>query len=202
MLAALGGNSPFLADLAVREAASLRRCSPRAPTRSPPVRSPRSPRCRSPRGARWWRRPCATPSGWSRWSPQSPTLAASGSWSASPRRCPTWPRQRCGAPSCTCCAPRTTRRSSLPDPADPERGGGLTVLGMGKLGARELNYSSDIDLVLLCDPSADIYTPRSAGDALGAFRHGWHAAWSPLWNPATPTATSSAPICACGRTHP
>ncbi len=33
-------------------------------------------------------------------------------------------------------------------------GGGLVVLAMGKLGARELNYSSDIDLVLLHDPQA------------------------------------------------
>jgi len=39
----------------------------------------------------------------------------------------------------------------LPDPADPERGSGLIVLGMGKLGARELNYSSDIDLIVLYD---------------------------------------------------
>ena len=30
----------------------------------------------------------------------------------------------------------------------------FTVLGMGKLGARELNYSSDVDLVLLYDPAA------------------------------------------------
>src|SRR5262249_47459699 len=35
------------------------------------------------------------------------------------------------------------------DPADPARGSGLIVLGMGKLGARELNYSSDIDLIVL-----------------------------------------------------
>lgn len=31
--------------------------------------------------------------------------------------------------------------------------GGLTVLAMGKLGARELNYSSDIDLIFLADES-------------------------------------------------
>ena len=37
----------------------------------------------------------------------------------------------------------------LPDPANPSAGGGFTVLGMGKLGARELNYSSDVDLILL-----------------------------------------------------
>jgi glutamate-ammonia-ligase adenylyltransferase len=37
------------------------------------------------------------------------------------------------------------------DAAAPERSCGLFVLGLGKLGARELNYSSDIDLVLLYD---------------------------------------------------
>ena len=40
---------------------------------------------------------------------------------------------------------------TLADPGDPERDSGLVVLGMGKLGARELNYSSDIDLVILYD---------------------------------------------------
>ncbi len=42
----------------------------------------------------------------------------------------------------------------LADPAQPERGSGFVVLGMGKLGAGELNYSSDIDLILLYDPQA------------------------------------------------
>ncbi len=46
---------------------------------------------------------------------------------------------------------------ALPDPAEPEIGCGFVVLAMGKLGARELNYSSDIDLVLLHDPEAGIY---------------------------------------------
>ena len=40
---------------------------------------------------------------------------------------------------------------ALADPADPLRGSGLIVLGMGKLGAHELNYSSDIDLIVLYD---------------------------------------------------
>ena len=40
---------------------------------------------------------------------------------------------------------------TLPDADDPEKGSGLVVLGMGKLGARELNYSSDIDLIVLYD---------------------------------------------------
>ena len=34
----------------------------------------------------------------------------------------------------------------------PEEACGLTVLAMGKHGARELNYSSDIDLIVLFDP--------------------------------------------------
>ncbi len=41
---------------------------------------------------------------------------------------------------------------TLDDPDDPERGSGYVVLGMGKLGACELNYSSDIDLVVLFEP--------------------------------------------------
>ncbi|GJD48772.1 Bifunctional glutamine synthetase [Methylobacterium crusticola] len=40
------------------------------------------------------------------------------------------------------------------DPARPQDGSGLFVLGMGKLGANELNYSSDIDLIVLFDPDA------------------------------------------------
>ena len=53
---------------------------------------------------------------------------------------------------------------ALPDPAQPDRGCGLVVLGMGKLGARELNYSSDIDLILLYAPEAQ----PGRGDTLGA----------------------------------
>ncbi|MCX8252350.1 MAG: bifunctional [glutamine synthetase] adenylyltransferase/[glutamine synthetase]-adenylyl-L-tyrosine phosphorylase [Beijerinckiaceae bacterium] len=40
------------------------------------------------------------------------------------------------------------------DAADPTRGCGLTVLALGKLGGRELNYSSDVDIVCLFDPEA------------------------------------------------
>ena len=35
---------------------------------------------------------------------------------------------------------------------DPERDSGYVVLALGKLGARELNYSSDVDLIVLFDP--------------------------------------------------
>ncbi len=39
----------------------------------------------------------------------------------------------------------------LPYPEDPNLGSGLIILAMGKLGANELNYSSDIDLIILYD---------------------------------------------------
>ena len=39
----------------------------------------------------------------------------------------------------------------LPDPEHPSVGSGLIILAMGKFGARELNYSSDIDLIVLYD---------------------------------------------------
>jgi glutamate-ammonia-ligase adenylyltransferase len=45
---------------------------------------------------------------------------------------------------------------TLPDPARPCEGTGLVVLGMGKLGGRELNYSSDIDVVVFFDPDTGI----------------------------------------------
>lgn len=49
---------------------------------------------------------------------------------------------------------------SLPFPDEPERDSGLIVLGLGKLGARELNYSSDIDLILLFEREKVRYTGR------------------------------------------
>ncbi|MBT7569256.1 MAG: bifunctional [glutamine synthetase] adenylyltransferase/[glutamine synthetase]-adenylyl-L-tyrosine phosphorylase [Rhodospirillaceae bacterium] len=42
----------------------------------------------------------------------------------------------------------------LPEPENAAASSGLIVLGLGKLGARELNYSSDIDLIILFDPGA------------------------------------------------
>ncbi len=54
-------------------------------------------------------------------------------------------------------AAHNARDLRLPDPADPATGSGFIVLGMGKLGARELNYSSDIDLILLHDRDAGVY---------------------------------------------
>ncbi len=48
---------------------------------------------------------------------------------------------------------REVARGKLPGQTldDVEQGGGLAVLAMGKMGAGELNYSSDIDLICLFD---------------------------------------------------
>jgi glutamate-ammonia-ligase adenylyltransferase len=41
----------------------------------------------------------------------------------------------------------------------PEEDSGLVVLAMGKMGAGELNYSSDIDLIVFFDPAAPTLAP-------------------------------------------
>src|SRR5438270_11159748 len=45
-------------------------------------------------------------------------------------------------------------RLSPPNPERPEENSGLFVLAMGKMGAGELNYSSDIDLIVFFDAAA------------------------------------------------
>jgi [glutamine synthetase] adenylyltransferase / [glutamine synthetase]-adenylyl-L-tyrosine phosphorylase len=52
----------------------------------------------------------------------------------------------------------------LKEPGEPEKGSGWFAIAMGKLGARELNYSSDIDLIVLFDPDAKgvVWSDRSA----------------------------------------
>jgi [glutamine synthetase] adenylyltransferase / [glutamine synthetase]-adenylyl-L-tyrosine phosphorylase len=53
-------------------------------------------------------------------------------------------------------------------PTEPSRDCGLIVLGMGKLGGRELNYSSDIDIVVFYDPEADVLSdPLDASETYG-----------------------------------
>lgn len=49
---------------------------------------------------------------------------------------------------------------SVPDIQNPEKDCGFFILAMGKLGARELNYSSDIDLIFLFDADKTQYTGR------------------------------------------
>jgi len=46
-----------------------------------------------------------------------------------------------------------------PNPDRPEEGSGLIVLAMGKMGAGELNFSSDIDLIVFYDAEASSLAP-------------------------------------------
>ncbi|NLS02885.1 bifunctional [glutamine synthetase] adenylyltransferase/[glutamine synthetase]-adenylyl-L-tyrosine phosphorylase [Rhizobium sp. P32RR-XVIII] len=55
----------------------------------------------------------------------------------------------------------------LKNTESPSEGSGLVVLGMGKLGASELNYSSDIDLVVFFDEHAGIVSQPD--DAIDIF---------------------------------
>jgi [glutamine synthetase] adenylyltransferase / [glutamine synthetase]-adenylyl-L-tyrosine phosphorylase len=54
------------------------------------------------------------------------------------------------------------RRGKLmpPDRRDPEMASGYIVLAMGKMGAYELNFSSDIDLMVFFDPGAASLPPN------------------------------------------
>ncbi|HTC10192.1 MAG TPA: bifunctional [glutamine synthetase] adenylyltransferase/[glutamine synthetase]-adenylyl-L-tyrosine phosphorylase [Acetobacteraceae bacterium] len=170
MLGALGGNSPFLADLAIREAASVRTLVAEGPDvvaarafaaiAALPVAARRDRVAATLRQAkRVIALVTAIADIGELWPLERVTGTLSELAEAALRR----------AVAHLLRAAHDTGELRLPDPAEPERGGGLVVLGMGKLGARELNYSSDIDLILLNDPSADIYTARSAGDAMGGF---------------------------------
>ena len=170
LLDALGGNSPFLADLAVREAASLRALVASGPDAVVAAAMAElaaiAPTARRDRIAAAMRRA-------KRIVALATAIADIGG---------IWPLERVTAALSDLAeatlslamahllrAAHDAGELRLPDPTDPARGCGFTVLGMGKLGARELNYSSDVDLVLLYDPAAAIYTEASDGHAMGMF---------------------------------
>ena len=51
------------------------------------------------------------------------------------------------------------RENVAAEPGPPEDGSGLIVLAMGKMGAGELNFSSDIDLIVFFDAAAATLAP-------------------------------------------
>ena len=170
MLRALGGNSPYLADLAVREAASLRALVETGPDAVADLAlkelaaiAPATSRVKIAAAMRRAKRVVALTTAVADiggiWSLERVTATLSDLAEATLSL----------AMAHLLRAANDAGELRLPDPKDPTRGCGFTVLGMGKLGARELNYSSDVDLVLLYDPSAPIYTERSEGHAVGGF---------------------------------
>jgi [glutamine synthetase] adenylyltransferase / [glutamine synthetase]-adenylyl-L-tyrosine phosphorylase len=56
-------------------------------------------------------------------------------------------------------------RAQLPAGADPGR---LAVIAMGKCGARELNYSSDVDVIFVAGPDQDAGSLRAASQLASA----------------------------------
>ncbi|HZF75561.1 MAG TPA: bifunctional [glutamine synthetase] adenylyltransferase/[glutamine synthetase]-adenylyl-L-tyrosine phosphorylase [Acetobacteraceae bacterium] len=168
LLGALGGHSPYLSDLAVRESATVLRIAERGPDDA--LALALDPLGRADPGA--------TRGGVASLLRQAKRQAAliaavadlSGAWSLD---------QVTGALSdladaCVDFAAAHLLREAAArgdlrltgtrtDPRSTGRGSGLVILGMGKLGGRELNYSSDIDLMVLYDPEAATYDTDRAG---------------------------------------
>ena len=63
------------------------------------------------------------------------------------------------------CQAANVGRVPLINPSTPDIGSGYVVLALGKLGAQELNYSSDVDLIILYDPER---LPHDNPDMIGA----------------------------------
>jgi len=164
LLRALGGNAPYLADLAQREAEALRLLVREGPDAvvAPALAAiaavpPEAPRPRVAAVLRQAKRRIAL----------AAAVADIGG---------IWRLERVTAAlsdlaevALTLAAAHLLRAGHdageivLPHPEDPARASGLVVLGMGKLGARELNYSSDIDLILLHDPDAGLLPADLSG---------------------------------------
>jgi glutamate-ammonia-ligase adenylyltransferase len=170
MLRSLGGNSPYLSDLALREAGALSRFAAEGPDTTVAAAmtalaqvKPAARRERVAAALRQAKRQvaliCALADIAGQWQLEQVTGALSALAEAT-------------LGLAVAHLLRTAHDAGelvLPDPDNPASGGGFTVLGMGKLGARELNYSSDIDLILLFDPAAPIYTERTADHAMVGF---------------------------------
>ena len=168
LLAALGGNSPYLSDLAVRESATLLRIAERGPDAAFAL-------ALDPLGRADPEAPTAAIAALLRQAKRQGALIAAvadinGAWaldrvtgalselaeSAIDYACAHLIR---GAQA----RGELRRTAGTRDPRAAGRGSGLVVLGMGKLGGRELNYSSDVDLMVLYDPDAAAYHADRAG---------------------------------------
>ena len=169
LLAALGGHSTYLADLAVRDSATLLRVAERGPDAA--LALAMDPLGRADPGAT---RPQVA-SLLRQAKRQVALIAAVADLGG------LWPLDRvtgalsdladaCTDHACAHLLREAQARGELKlsnaqkhDPRATCRGSGLVVLGMGKLGGRELNYSSDIDLMVLYDPLAAAYDADRAG---------------------------------------
>ena len=170
LLAALGGHSPYLADLALRESTTLMRLAERGPDAAFTLAIDKLSRAD----------PGATRAGIASMLREAKRQAAL--IAAAADLAGLWPLDRvtgalseladaCTDYACAHLLREAEARGDLKlaggaakrDPRATGKGSGLIVLGMGKLGGRELNYSSDIDLMVLYDPTAATYDADRAG---------------------------------------
>ena len=157
LLAAIGGNSPYLADLVLREHVAFRLLLQRGPDAvvsrvmaGLAEIAPTVPAARLARLLRVAKRQVAL---------ATAIADLGGIWTLDRITHTLSQLAETALRSCVAHLLRAGHDEGalrLPDPADPERGSGFVVLAMGKLGAGELNYSSDIDLVLLHDPDLGV----------------------------------------------
>jgi len=171
LLAALGGHSPYLAELAAREPATLLLLAARGPDEA-------MARALAPLARIAPETPRAAVAAMLRRAKRQGALTAAVADIAG-----LWPLDRVtgalsdlaeGAIDAACAhllreaAARGELRLAGAQKDEPRlvgRNSGLVVLGMGKLGGRELNYSSDVDLMVLYDPVAAAYHADRAGAA-------------------------------------
>ncbi len=171
LLAALGGHSPYLSDLALREPATLLRLAERGPDEAlalalDPLTHADPQAGREAVGAllRQTKRQAALIAAVADLAGLWPLDRVTGALSDLADACIDF--------ACAHLLLAAAERGELrlgrgngakPDPRSVCKGSGLIVLGMGKLGGRELNYSSDVDLMLLYDPGAAAYSTDRAG---------------------------------------
>jgi glutamate-ammonia-ligase adenylyltransferase len=170
MLRCLGGNSPYLAELALRETDTIHRLAAKGPDAAlahcMSVLGNVSPSLRRPDIAAALRQAkrsvaliAAIADVGGLWPLETVTAALSELAEATVRL-----------------AIRHLLRTAhdageirLQDPRRPDLNCGFVALAMGKLGAGELNYSSDIDLIVLYDGTAPVYAGGRAGASIGSF---------------------------------
>ncbi|MBP0446214.1 bifunctional [glutamine synthetase] adenylyltransferase/[glutamine synthetase]-adenylyl-L-tyrosine phosphorylase [Roseomonas sp. SSH11] len=167
LLAALGGHSPFLADLALREATTLLRFAERgadaafAAALDPLGRAdPAASFAQLGAALRLAKRQAALIIAAADLSGEWALDQVTGALSSLADTCIDLAcvhllRESAGRGEIH--MPNAAKR----DPRGAGKGSGLVILGMGKLGGRELNYSSDVDLMVLFDPAAAIDPDRA-----------------------------------------
>lgn len=162
LLAALGGNAPYLAELACREPATLIACLNSGPDAlaqqqlaaldALPFAMPRAALSTQLRQAkRQLALAIAIADLGGFWTLEQVTGALSSLAESTLR----------AATRLLLHGLHEEGKITLPFPDEPERDCGFVALALGKLGARELNYSSDIDLVLIYDAEASPYEEDS-----------------------------------------